>query len=439
MELETLPRTKSPIENDEATIVIATPEDSHHDSPDKTRKSANLRGHVQFAAVWWTKFLNGWNDGSSGALLPRIQAVYHVNFVIVSLIFIMACVGFVVGALINVPLLDRIGFGKVLVIGALCQVVVYTLQSAALPFPAFVMTFTINGIGIALEDAQVTSYVASLKDHPDIKMMLLQAGYGAGAFSAPLVATQFSQMTHWNFFYLTSLGIAVTNVIVLWSVFQLKPLEACFAQIGQLPEEHHRDTGRSGHNKMRQFLGMGTVHMLAAFSLVYVGTEVTIGGWIVTFIEQVRGGGASSGYISSGFFGGLMVGRLALLWVNRTLGDRISLYLYSFIAIGLELIVWFVPSLIGGAVAVSLVGFVLGPMYPILMSHTGRVLPRWLLSGSIGWIAGLGQAGSALFPFMTGAVANKAGIESLQPMLIGFLSLMVGLWALVPKEARRPD
>lgn len=27
-------------------------------------------------------------------------------------------------------------------------------------------------------------------------------------------------------------------------------------------------------------------------------------GWIVTFIEQKRGGGASAGYISSGFFGG---------------------------------------------------------------------------------------------------------------------------------------
>jgi len=32
--------------------------------------------------------------------------------------------------------------------------------------------------------------------------------------------------------------------------------------------------------------------------------KVTIGGWIVTFIIDVRGGGPSSGYISAGFFGG---------------------------------------------------------------------------------------------------------------------------------------
>lgn len=81
-----------------------------------------------------------------------------------------------------------------------------------------------------------------------------------------------------------------------------------------------------------------------------------------------------------------------------------------------ELIIWFVPSLVGDAVAVAFVGMLLGPMYPLAMNHAGRVLPRWLLTGSIGWIAGFGQAGSALLPFMTGAFSSKYGIKSLQPL-----------------------
>ena len=60
-------------------------------------------------------------------------------------------------------------------------------------------------------------------------------------------------------------------------------------------------------------------------------------------------------------------------------------------SLSLELIVWLVPSLIGDAVAVSLIGVLLGPFYPIVMNHAGRVLPRWLLTASIGWIAGFGQ------------------------------------------------
>jgi fucose permease len=82
----------------------------------------------------------------------------------------------------------------------------------------------------------------------------------------------------------------------------------------------------------------------------------------------------------------------------------------------LELVVWLVPSLIGGAVAVSLVGVLLGPIYPIVMNEAGRILPRWLLTGCIGWIAGFGQTGSAILPFMTGAMASKTGIKSLQPL-----------------------
>ena len=56
---------------------------------------------------------------------------------------------------------------------------------------------------------------------------------------------------------------------------------------------------------------------MALFLFTYVGVEVTIGGWIVTFLITERGGGPSAGYISSGFFGGLTVGRVVLLPLNK--------------------------------------------------------------------------------------------------------------------------
>ena len=89
----------------------------------------------------------------------------------------------------------------------------------------------------------------------------------------------------------------------------------------------------------------------------------------------------------------------------------------------MELIVWLVPSLIGGAVAVSFVGLLLGPLYPIAMNHAGRILPPQLLTGSIGWIAGFGQAGSAILPFITGAMASRVGVRSLQPLYVSYPSL----------------
>ena len=84
----------------------------------------------------------------------------------------------------------------------------------------------------------------------------------------------------------------------------------------------------------------------------------------------------------------------------------------------LEFVVWFVPSLIGNAVAVSITGLLLGPMFPIVMNQSSRILPPWILTGAVGWIAGFGSAGSALLPFLTGAIADKHGIQSLHPLYV---------------------
>ncbi|KAF7325726.1 MFS domain-containing protein [Mycena kentingensis (nom. inval.)] len=396
--------------------------------PAPRTKEHIFRERVQLAALYWCLFMAGWNDGSAGPLIPRIQKVYHVGFTLVSLIFVFACIGFIGGAMINVPLTDRFGFGRMITFGSICQVVAYTLQAPAPPFPVFVLSYVINGVGMAIQDAQANGYIASLKHHPEIKMGLLHGAYGAGALASPLVATQFSQLPRWSFHYLASLGVALVNAAFLASVFKLRTQDECLAEVGEAAGE----TGESEHSTFRQIMSLKAVHLLAFFILVYVGVEVTIGGWIVTFIIDVRGGGPSSGYVSAGFFGGLMTGRVALLWLNKKVGERRVMYLYSILAIGLELVVWLVPSLIGNAVAVSLVGVLLGPIYPIVMNHAGRVLPRWLLTGSIGWIAGFGQAGSAVFPFITGAIASKTGIKSLQPLVVAMMAFMVGLWALVP-------
>ncbi|KAK0482205.1 MFS general substrate transporter [Armillaria novae-zelandiae] len=355
--------------------------------------------HVQFAALCWSMFLAGWNDGTTGPLLPRIQEVYNVNYTVVSLLFILACVGFLSGAFINIPLTEKLGFGKMIVLGSMFQVIAYALQSAALPFPAFLIAYTINGIGMAFQDAQANGYVACFQNSPETKMGIMHAVYGVGALCSPLVATQFAYLPRWSFHYLTSLGVALTNTIFLWAVFRLKTQDDCLAEIGHPP-------GEKGDDEHTFFI------------LVYVGVEVTIGGWSVTYVINLRNGGKNSGYISSGFFGGLTLGRVGLLWVNKKVVS-----LTNFIR--LELVVWLVPSLIGGGL--------LGPMYPIVMNHSSRILPPWLLTGSIGWIAGFGQAGSALFPFISGALANSVGISSLQPCeLVAMMGFMIVLWVLVP-------
>ncbi|RXW14533.1 hypothetical protein EST38_g11321 [Candolleomyces aberdarensis] len=378
----------------------------------------------------------GWSDATAGPLLPRLREVYDVGFMVVSLLFVMSCCGFILGALANIWLLERFHFGTILAAGAAIQIVTFSVQASAPPFAAFVVVNLLNGFGGALQDALSNGFVGSLKYNAKTKMGILHAAYGLGAFSSPLVATQFAQMERWSFHYLVSLGLAVLNTLTMILVFRFKSQEVCLREGG---EPVGTVTDDNGQGKFRQIMTNKSVQLLAFFILFYVGVEVTIGGWIVTYIIEIRNGGPSSGYISSGFFGGLTLGRVLLLPVNKLVGERRVLFIYAILAFGLDFVIWFVPSLVGNAVVVSIIGLLLGPMYPIAMNQASRILPPWILTGSIGWIAGFGQAGSALLPFLTGAIADRHGIQSLHPFLVAMMATMVVLFWLTPYKPFTSD
>ncbi|KAH9934819.1 MFS general substrate transporter [Fomitopsis serialis] len=417
------------------------------DGPDVSEVSASQaktyrwRSRVHFAALCYSYFLEGWNDGTLGPLLPRIQSYYDIGFDIVSLLFVFMTLGFIGGAMANVYLNQRIGFGKVMVIGAILQLVGYVMVAPAGPFALMNAGVTFAGLGIAMQMAQCNGFVGSLKQHVRLHFGMLHACYGLGAFVSPLVATRFSTSQHWSFHYVVAASIAASNIVILALVFRLRRQEDVLADAGQVAplgesaaQAHQASSG--GRNVYTQILRVKEVHLLSIFCLIYVGVEVSLGGWIVTFIEEKRGGNATAGYISSGFFGGLMLGRIVFLWFNRKLGERWSILTYGALAISLEVTVWTVPSLVENAVAVSLIGLFMGPMYPIMMNHSTALLPHWLRTGSMGYIAGIGQTGSAVLPLVTGLLASKFGIGSLQPLLVSMMSAMLVIWAVVPRARR---
>ncbi|KIO26091.1 hypothetical protein M407DRAFT_15159 [Tulasnella calospora MUT 4182] len=368
---------------------------------------------VYLATLSYNLATAGWNDGTLGPLLPRIQEHYQIGYTVVSILFVVSCVGFIAGAFSNVYLSERLGFGKV------PQILAYTTMAVAPPYPVFCLALFFNGWALSLQDAGSNSFVASIPRNEKVNMGILHAIYGVGAFAAPFVSTQFSQQKHWSFHYLISTGVSIINVALLFYIFRLKPQNS-----QQQP---------TSENLYKQILKQKSVHIMSFFILVYVGVEVTIGGWIFTYLVKERGGGPSAGYVSAGFFGGLTLGRLVLLPINDLIGHKRVVYVYSILAIALEFTVWFVPNLIGNAVAVSLVGLLLGPFYPIAMNVIAGLIPRRLLAGSIGWIGAFGPTGAALLPFMTGALASKYGVQVLQPLLIAMMAAQIVLWFFVTR------
>ena len=89
------------------------------------------------------------------------------------------------------------------------------------------------------------------------------------------------------------------------------------------------------------------------------------------------------------------------------------------------MIVWLVPSFTTAAISVSIIGILLGPVWAIALNHTARVLPRHLVSGTVGWIFACGAGGSTLLSYITGEMASKLGIEILQPLWVSYSTPIV--------------
>ena len=77
MSVRTRENKKSQSEDEKVSAILdAVSSSSSEDSRTSKQKRASV---IQFLSLCLTLILGGWNDGGTGALLPRIQTVYHVG------------------------------------------------------------------------------------------------------------------------------------------------------------------------------------------------------------------------------------------------------------------------------------------------------------------------------------------------------------------------
>ncbi|KAH7098376.1 MFS general substrate transporter [Auriculariales sp. MPI-PUGE-AT-0066] len=400
----------------------------------------------QFSTLTMCMFLAGWNDAMIGPLLDTIQAYYSINYTVVSTIFLAKTFGYVLGSLLSVWLTDRLGFGKILVLGSVLQTLAFAAQAPAPPFVVFAAMQFVVGLGLAMQHAQCNGFVAASHSNAHSKLSLLHALYGFGAVVSPFVATQFVHHPHWAYINIISCALSAAVAVEFATVFKGKRQEEI------MPECHSEGVGmiqdeQKKTNKYGQIFKIRAVHCLAVFIVFYTGLEITVGSWIVTYVIQLRNGPQSSGYIASGFY---LVGAMLSLkllrshaWTRRLgpanakIGHRRVVYVYCALAAILDLLVWQIRSFLGNAVTVAFMGMFLGPIYPLIMSECAVMIPRHILTGAIGWISGFGQVGSAAFPFATGALASRYGIRVMPPLVLAMVAGMPVLFTLALFDKQR--
>ncbi|KAF9894361.1 hypothetical protein FE257_007864 [Aspergillus nanangensis] len=366
--------------------------------------------------------MGGLNDAATGVLIPYMQPTYDINLLQVSYIYLVNFCGWVIASFANIHVCARLGTGGTLVLGAVIQCLGYALMFWHPPFPLFMAAFFFTGMGVSFMDSQANTFTITLKN-AHRWLGILHAVYGVGTIISPVIANTIASRTpSWHTYYLVVLVLGVVNILFLLVTFRKG-----------LFRPNVLNAKETAGSELRAVISNRTIWILNGFFFLYVGAEVASGGWLVQFLVSVRHGDpAKVGYIASGFWTGFTLGRVVLADITHKLGERRMVFIYIALAIALQLMFWLIPSIVVNAVTICFLGFFIGPFYPVGLYVLSESIPPELHVGAIGFAASLGQAGSAAFPFMTGAIASKAGVQVLQPIMVGLLVGIAIFWAFIP-------
>ncbi|CAG8172695.1 unnamed protein product [Penicillium nalgiovense] len=380
-------------------------------------------------ATFWSFLVMGANDAAYG-----LESYYHLSYTIVSLVFLSPLVGYTAAAFLNHRIHYTLGQRGVAIIGPACHLIAYVINCVHPPYPVLVVAFIFAGLGNGLEDAAWNAWIGNMANANEL-LGVLHGTYGAGAVISPLVATSMIAKggLPWYYFYYVMTGCAAIELVVSGACFW-KSTAADFRASNVSSADNRKGGLRDALFKRP---AARVTWLCALFLLGYVGVEVALGGWIVTFMIRVRQGGAfASGMTATGFWLGITVGRVILGFVTPRVGEKVAISVYIVCSMAFALVLWLVPQFYVSAVAVSLQGFFLGPLFPGVVVMVTKLVPRHLHVTSIGFVAAFGGSGAAILPFAVGVLAQAKGVKVLQPFIVALSGAILLTWLGLPRVSK---
>lgn len=389
-------------------------------------------------------FGNGMNDSAPGALIPYIEKWYHIGYAVVSLIWISNAAGFILSAFFTDAILGALGRAKSLMLSELIMIVGYIIIACSPPFPVVVVAYLILGFGNALNLALNNVFCANLANST-VMLGAAHGSYGIGGIVAPIIATlMVTNGIHWARFYLITIGVRCLCFCFSGWAFWDYENESTTQLANSLRQvASHQAAQEEEPNKLR-LLGRALRNRVtvigALFIFAYQGAEVSESGWFISYLISDRHGDpAHVGYVTSGFWAGITLGRFTLTHLAHRVGEKRFVFCTGLGVIAFQVLAWQIPNVIGDAVAVSILGLLLGPLYPCAQTIFTRLLPANIQTTSISFIASAGSSGGALVPFIVGLLAQSAGTFVLHPVCIGAYALMLACWLALPAVRKRSD
>jgi fucose permease len=389
---------------------------------------------IAFAGI----FLYGLLAALPGSVLPTLERNRFLpNDSAIGTFLLINAVGAVLAYLISGPLIDRIGkkfalsFGTLLVIVSMFGfgLIVTSVHATGALVYIFIASF-ILGLGanaiVAAGHALVADVAANWRNSA---LNLLDICFGLGLASLPLVVQTLQRRG--------GLGL------IFWSLGLLSLLVFLLILTSRMPQSAHSESFEIGNAAQ---LFKNPSFLLLAFALfMYVGAEVSVGKWVVTFMQRDPAILASQGadeatlrllsstatesvskffeadsvgyaiatysYTTLTLFAmALLIGRLVssiLLGVFR-FNSFVLMTLGSLLTAASLLVALNASSAVTVRAGLIAAGFGMGPIFPTSVGLASVMMPK-LAGTAMSLVMGVGFAGLLVIPPAVGYVSSAVG------------------------------
>jgi FHS family glucose/mannose:H+ symporter-like MFS transporter len=333
--------------------------------------------HIGFAAT-------GFGITLLGCLLPALHSVWNLSDAQAGLLFACQFTGASLGALlVREDLFRSLQHGYLVMVASAAVLGLLHGYVAAGVFFVF-------GLGLGWAMTSINMIGGTVFERPGAALSLLNASWILGAAISPVIASRWVRYRRpMDIYFVVAIGFAAIALIL----------------------RHYRSGLLESHIRRLRFTKGATPWVLiAAFSLLaflYVGVEVSVSGWMMTYVHRLPiGGGLWAALITSCFWLALLCGRLLAPAVLLRVSESRLLLATMIVACCGVILILLNHSPVAILLAVVSAGLALAPIFPLCVS---RVLVLTHESPQTKWLFSVAGLGGSVLPWITGRLSTHTG------------------------------
>ena len=326
------------------------------------------------------------------------------------------------GSLVFGPVCDRFGFRLLLMASALLISGAFAMLSWAVGYAWIVVSMSILGFAGGALNGGTNALLNDISpDRRQSALNLLGIFFGVGALFTPFFTGSL----------ITTLGLRL--ILISLSILTLAPF-ALF-MLARFPAAKHG--GGFQPPELRAVLGSPLLYLFGFLLLFESGNEFTIGGWVSSFLEERHGlGPSAAAYILAGYWGAVLVGRLAASRISAGVSAVTLVTGGALLAMLSTIGLIFSGNGAAAAIFVALVGLGLATIFPTTLAQAGAAFASH--SGTaFSVIFVLALSGGMTAPWLVGRIAQDQGIGAGFWVTAVSCGAIVLLQAVIRRAARR--